>query len=55
MASSSFGWTSEGSASESGPAVRVYSVKDFSMEPEGTDVAVKATEATSSFGNALTF
>jgi len=64
LASSSFGWTTEGSASEGGPVVRVDSAKDFPMEPEGTDAAIeevwretaaKAIEATSSFGNALTF
>ena len=64
LASSSFGWTTEGSTSEGGPAVRVDSAKDFPMEPEGTDAAIeevwretaaKAIEATSSFGNALTF
>ena len=32
-ASSSFGWTTEGSASEGGPAIRVDSAKDFPMEP----------------------
>jgi len=45
MASSSFGWTSEGSASEGGPAIHVDSAKDFSMEPTGTDAAVKTIEA----------
>ena len=64
MASSSLGWTTEGSTSEGGPAVRVDSAKDFPMEPEGTDVTVeevrreaaaKAIEAISSFGNVLTF
>jgi len=54
-ASSSFGWTTEGSASESGPAIRVDSAKDFPMEPVETDVAAKTIEATSSFGNILTF
>ena len=54
-ASSSFGWTTEGSASEGGPTIRVHSAKDFPMEPAGTDVAVKTIEATSSFGTALTF
>ena len=48
VASSSFGWTTEGSASEGGPAIRVDSVKDFPMEPAGA-------EATSSFGSVLTF
>ena len=64
MTSNSIGWTTEGSASEGGPAVRVDSGKDFPMEPEGTDAAVeevrrettaKATEAISSSGSALTF
>ena len=64
MASSSIGWTTEGSVSEGGPAIRVDSAKDFSMEPEGTDAVVeevrrettaKATEAIPSFGSALTF
>ena len=64
MASSSIGWTTEGSASEGGPAVCVDSANDFPMEPEGTDAAVeeiwretaaKATEAISYFGSALTF
>ena len=64
MASSSYGWTSDDSASESGPAVHVDSAKDFPMEPEGTDAAIEevrretaatAVEAISSFGSALTF
>ena len=64
MASSSLGWTTEGSTSEGGSAVCVDSAKDFPMEPEGTDTAVeevrretaaKAIEAISSFDNALTF
>ena len=55
VASTSFGWTTEGSASEGGPAVRVDSAKDFPMEPVGTDAAVKTIEATSSFGTVLTF
>ena len=41
LASSSIGWTIEGSASEGGPAVRVDSAKDFSMEPERTDAAIE--------------
>ena len=41
VASSSFGWTTEGSASEGELAVRVDSAKDFPMEPEGTDAAVE--------------
>ena len=64
MASSSIGWTTEGSTSEGGPTVRLDSVKKFPMEPEGTDAtveevrretAVKAIEAISSFGNTLIF
>ena len=55
MASSSFGWTTEGSASEGGPAIRVDSAKNFPMEPVGTDAAVKTIEATPSFGTVLTF
>jgi len=64
LASSSIGWTTEGSASEGGSAVRLDSAKDFPMEPEGTDAAIeevrretaaKAIEAISSFGNTLIF
>ena len=55
LASSSFGWTTEGSASEGGPAIRVDSAKDFLMEPAGTDAAVQTIEATSSLGIVLTF
>jgi len=54
-ASSSFGWTTEGSTSEGEPAIRVDSVKDFSIEPVETDVAAKTIEATLSFDIALTF
>ena len=54
-ASSSFGWTTEGSASEGGSAIRVDSAKYFPMEPVGTDAAVKTIEVTPSFGNVLTF
>jgi len=54
-ASSSFGWTTERSTSEGGPAIRVDSAKDFPMEPVGTDAAVKTIEATPSFGTVLTF
>jgi len=54
-ASSSFRWTTEGSASEGEPAVCVDSTKDFSMEPAETHIAAKTIEAMSSFGNALTF
>ena len=64
VASSSFGWTTEGSASEGGPAVRVDSAKDFPMDPERTEVVVEGfqretaattVEAISSFGSVLTF
>jgi len=64
MASSSFRWTTEGSASEGRLAVRVDSAKDFSMEPERSEVVVeglqgetaaKAVEMIPSFGSALTF
>jgi len=55
VTSRSFGWTTEGSASEGGLAVRVDSAKDFPMEPARTDAAVKTIEATSSFGSVLTF
>ena len=54
-ASSSFGWTTEDSASESGPAIRIDSAKDFPMEPVETDVAVGTIETTSSFGIVSTF
>ena len=54
-ASSSFGWTTEGSASEGEPVVRVDSAKDFLMEPVENDMAAKTIEATLSFGIALTF
>ena len=54
-ASSSFGWTTEGSASEGGPAIRVDSAKDFLMEPVETDVAAKTIDATLSFGMVLSF
>ena len=55
VASSSFRWTTEGSASEGGPAIRVDSAKDFPMEPVETDAAVRTIEATSSFGSVLAF
>ena len=64
MASSSLGWTTEGSVSEGGSAVRIDSAKDFPMEPEETDAAVeevrrettaKAIEAIPPLGNILTF
>ena len=41
IASSSFGWTTEGSASEGGPTIRVDSAKNFPMEPERTRVVVE--------------
>ena len=53
--SSSLGWTTEGSASEGEPAVRVDSAKDFPMELVETDVAAGTIEATSSFGIVSTF
>ena len=54
-ASSSSGWTTEDSASESGSAIRLDSAKDFPMEPVETDVAAGTIEATSSFGIVSTF
>ena len=54
-ASSSFGWTTEGSASEGGPAIRVDSAKDFPMEAVDTDAAAKTIEATLSFGIVVVF
>ena len=53
--SSSLRWTTEGSTSESGPAIHIDSAKDFPMEPVETDVAAGTIEATSSFGIILTF
>ena len=53
-ASSSFGWTTGGLASEGELANRVDSAKDFPMEPVGTDVAAKTIEATLSFGTVVT-
>ena len=64
MASSSIGWTTEASASESEPAVPPESVKNFPIEPEGIDAAVekvqretaaKAVEAIPPLGNILIF
>ena len=55
VASSSIGWSTGDSASESGPAIRVDSAKDFPMEPMETDAATEMFEATSSFGIVLTF
>ena len=54
-ASSSFGWTTEGSASEGGPTIRVDSAKDFPMEPTETDTATKMIEATLSSGIVVIF
>ena len=53
--SSSLGWTTEGSASEGGPAIRVDSAKDFPMEPTETDTATKMIEATLSSGIVVVF
>ena len=53
-ASSSIGWSTGYSASESGPAVHADSVKNFSMEPMETDAAAEMFEATSSYGTVLT-
>ena len=54
VASSSIGWSTGYSASESGPAIRTDSAKNFPMEPLETDVADEMFEATSSFGIVLT-
>jgi len=54
VTSSSFGWSTEDSASESGPAIRVDSAKNFPMDPVETNAAAKMFEATSSFGIVLT-
>ena len=48
--SSSIGWSTGYSASESEPAIRVDSAKNFSMEPLETGAADEMFEATSSFG-----
>ena len=53
-ASSSIGWSTGYSASESEPAIRADSAKNFPMEPLETDVADEMFEATSSFGIVLT-
>jgi len=50
VASSSFGWSTEDSASESGSAIRVDSAKNFPIEPIESDAAAKTFEATSPFG-----
>jgi len=49
-ASSSIGWSTGYSASESGPAIRVDSAKNFPMERLETDVADETFEVTSAFG-----
>jgi len=54
VASSSIGWSTGYSASESEPAIRADSAKNFPMEPLETDVADEMFEATSSFGIVLT-
>ena len=54
-ASSSFGWTTVDSATESGPTIRIDSAKDFPMELVETDVAAKTFGATSFFGIVSTF
>ena len=53
-ASSSIGWSTGYSASESEPAVRADSAKNFPIEPLETDAADEMFEATSSFGIVLT-
>ena len=53
-ASSSIGWSTGYSASESEPAIRVDSAKNFPMEPLETDVAGETFEATSSYGIVVT-
>jgi len=50
VASSSIGWSTGYSASESGPAIRADSAKNFPMERLEPDVADEMFEATSSFG-----
>ena len=54
IASSSIGWSTGDSASESGSAIRVDSAKNFPMEPMEIDAAAEMFEATSSFGIVLT-
>ena len=44
LASSSMGWTTEGSASEGELAVPLDSTKNFPMEPEGIDAAVEEVQ-----------
>jgi len=53
-ASSSIGWSTGYSASESEPAIRVDSAKNFPMEPLETGAADEMFEATSSFGIVVT-
>ena len=54
IASSSIGWSTGDSASESGPATRADSAKNFPMEPMETDAAAEMFEVTSSYGTVLT-
>jgi len=51
VTSSSVGWSGGCSASESGPAIRVDSAKNFPMGPLGSD---EADEVTSAFGMTTT-
>ena len=55
VASSSIGWSTGDSASESGLAICVDSAKDFPMEPMETDAAAEMFEAASSYGTFLTY
>ena len=55
ITSSSIGWSTGDSASESGPTIRVDSAKNFPMEPMEIDAAAEMFEATSSFGIVPTF
>jgi len=54
VASSSIGWSTGCSASESGPAIRVDSAKNFPMERLETDAADEMFGATSAFGMTMT-
>ena len=54
VASSSIGWSTGCSASESGPAIRVDSAKNFSMERLETDATDEIFEVTSAFGMTMT-
>ena len=51
VTSSSFGWTTEGSASEGGPAIRVDSAKNFPMDPERTEAVVERFQRDYGHGN----